>query len=124
MNNLRRDRIRQFLEHPHLPAKFEFIYDDPHSDHRLWFSLIVSAPNPDRGYKVLWEYIAEVGSRKNSQVRFLPDKWDPEFAVAVFDMMNEDLADTPFKTPTIVLERPKGAMSWIGDIAALELIKS
>ena len=124
MDNLRRDRIRQFLEHPHLPAKFEFTHDDPQSDHRLWFSLIVLAPNPDRDYRVPWEYVAEVGFQKGSETRFTSDKWGPEFAVAVFDMMNEDLADTPFKTPTIVLERPKGAMSWIGDIAALELIKS
>ena len=124
MSNLRRDRIKRFLESPQLPARFEFTYDDPQSENRLWFTMIISAPIPERGYRVFWEYIAEVGSRKNSQVRFLPDKWDPEFAVAVFDMMNEDLADTPFKTPTIVLERPKGAMSWIGDIAALELIKS
>ena len=124
MSNPRRDRIKQFLENPQLPAKFEFTHDDPQSDHRLWFSLIVLAPNPDRDYRVPWEYVAEVGFQKGSETRFTADKWGPEFAVAVFDMMNEDLADTPFKTPTIVLERPKGAMSWIGDIAALELIKS
>jgi len=38
-------------------------------------------------------------------------------------MMNEDLVDTPFKSPKVVLERPNRGMSWIGDIAPLELIK-
>jgi len=123
MSNPRRDRIRQFLENPQLPAKFEFTHDDPHSDHRLWFSLIVLAPNPDRDYRVPWEYVAEVGFQKGSETRFTADKWGPEFAVAVFDMMNEDLVDTPFKSPKVVLERPNRGMSWIGDIAPLELIK-
>jgi len=123
MSNLRRDRIKRFLESLQLPARFEFTYDDPQSENRLWFTMIISAPIPERGYRVFWEYIAEVGSRKDSQVRFLPDKWDPELTVAVFDMMSEDLVDTPFKVPKVVVERPNRGISCLGEITALELIK-
>ena len=123
MSNPRRERIKRFLENPQLPARFEFTYDDPHSDHRLWFSLIVSAPIPDRHYKVFWEYLAEVGSQKSPEVRFIPDKWDPELTLAVFDIMKEDLMDTPFKIPKVLVERPNKGISCLGDVTALELIK-
>jgi len=123
VSNPRRDRIKQFLENPQLPAKFEFTHDDPQSDHRIWFSLIVAAPVPDRGHRVFWEYIAEVGFREKPGTLLSPDKWAPELAIAVFEIMKEDLMDTPFKTPKAVVERPNRGLSWIGDIAPLELIK-
>jgi len=123
MNNPRRERIKQFLQNPQLPARFEFTHDDAHSDRRFSFSLIVAAPLPDRGHRVFWEYLAEVGSKKKPGTLFTPDKWAPELAIAVFEIMKEDLVDTPFKTPKVVVERPNKGMSWLGDLAPLELIK-
>jgi hypothetical protein len=85
--------------------------------------LIVSAPIPDRSYKVFWEYLCEVGSQERPEVRFMPDDWDPELTVAVFDMMKEDLIDTPFTIPKVIVERPTRGISCLGDIPALELVR-
>jgi len=123
MSTLRRDRILQFLENPQLPASLEFTHDERNSDYRFWFSLIMSAPIPDRDYKVFWEYLGEVGSQKRPGIRFIPDEWDPELTVSVFEMMEEDLIDTPFTIPKVIVERPTRGISCLGDIPALELIR-